>query len=128
MFPPGRYGRRREPRRRRPWVNWTVGVLVVAIMGLITLKLYDQYGRDEFSPTVLQYTNVTDTSITVKFQVDKSSGRAAVCTLDAYAVDGSIIGTAQVPVPTGTEVTVTYTLPTTGKARTADVATCQPAG
>ena len=68
VFPPGRYGRRREPRRRRAWIRWAVPAVAIAIIGLITLKLYYQYGQDEFSPTILQYSNVTDTSITVKFR------------------------------------------------------------
>jgi len=97
-------------------------------MGVIAVKLYIDYGKTDFSPTVLQYRNVTTSSITVRFQVDKPGGAPAVCTLQAYAVDGSTVGSADVPVGAGRSVTVDYTLPTTGRARAAEVTACHNAG
>jgi hypothetical protein len=127
VFPPGRYGRRREP-RRRAWLTRSVLVLVIALLGVIAVKLYVDYGKTDFTPTVLGYSNITSSSITVRFEVDKPSGAPAVCTVQAYAMDGTVIGAAQVPVGSGRSVTVDYPLATTGRARAADVPTCHAAG
>ena len=126
MFPPGRYGRRREPIRRR-WVLPVVLAAVVAVMALLAVKLYTQYGTPQYSPTVLSLANVTNTSVTVEFRVQKPSA-AAVCTVNAEAKDGSVLGTSDVPVPVGTEVTVTYTITTTGRPFIAEVPGCTAAG
>jgi uncharacterized protein DUF4307 len=122
VFPPGRYGRRREPTRRR-WVLPVVLAAVVAVMALLAVKLFAQYGSPQYSPTVLSLTNVTDTSTTVKFRIQKPAP-AAVCTVIAEARDGSILGSSNVPVPVGTDVTVTYTITTTDRGFIAEVPSC----
>jgi hypothetical protein len=127
VFPPGRYGRRRD-HRRRPWLVKTIAVVLFALLGVVAVKLYVDYGKTDFTPTVLRYSDVKPSSITVRFEVDKPSGAAAVCTVEAYATDGSIVGSAQVPVAAGRSVTVDYTLATTALARAADVTTCHAAG
>lgn len=126
VFPPGRYGRRREPVRRR-WPVAVASSVVIVIMVLIAVKLYRQYGSEEFSPVVLSYSQVSATSITVTFTVHKDGGAAATCTLNALAADGSQVGTAEVPVPAGVDVTVTYTMATTARPYVAEVPTCQAA-
>jgi hypothetical protein len=100
---------------------------VVAVMALLAVKLYTQYGTPQYSPTVLSLTNVTNTSVTVEFRVQKPSA-AAVCTVNAEAKDGSVLGTSDVPVPVGTDVTVTYTITTTGRPFIAEVPGCTAAG
>lgn len=127
MFPPGRYGHRRD-RRRRPWLVRILAVVIVAVLVAVAVKLYVAYGQTDFNPTVLRYSDIKQSSITVRFQVDKPGGAAAVCTVQAYATDGTIVGSADVPVPAGRSVTVDYTLATTGLARAADVTTCHAAG
>ncbi len=126
MFPPGRYGRRREPRKRSWALRVAAGIGVVLMLG-IAFKLYQQYGKEDFSPTVLRYSNVTTSSITVTFDVQKQAGDKATCTLQAFAYTGEQLGEAQVPVAAGTDVRVTYTLPTTAKAYVAEIPSCQPA-
>jgi hypothetical protein len=126
MFPPGRYGRRREPRARP---RWTVPVLVVvgvAIMSLIAVKLYFEYGNDKFTANVISSSQITDSSITVIFSVAKSDSAPATCTVQAFAYDDSQVGQAQVPVPAGSNVTVTYTLKTTARPYIGEVPACQP--
>lgn len=125
VFPPGRYGRRREPTRRR-WVVPVVLAAVVAVMALLVVKLFTQYGSPQYSPTVLSLTNVTETSTTVKFRVQKPSP-AAVCMVIAEARDGSVLGSSTVPVPVGTDVTVTYTITTTDRPYIAEVPSCHAA-
>jgi hypothetical protein len=126
MFPADRYGRRRNPQRRR-WVFPTLILATVAVMALIAVKLYVQYGTAEFTPTVLGDTNVTNNSITVKFNVTKSDGAPATCTVQAIAYDNSQVGEAQVPVPAGKSVTVTYKLATSKRAYVGQVPSCQAA-
>ncbi len=129
MFPPGRYGRRRELRvRRRRWVAPVIGAAILAVMSLIAVKLYFEYGSDDFSATVRDSSQVTDTSITVEFSVSKPDGVAGTCTVQAFTFDDVQVGTAQVPVPAaGTNAVITYTLKTTEKAYIAEVPACQPA-
>jgi hypothetical protein len=128
MFPPGRYGRRRESAgRRRRWAVPTVALVIVAVMALITVKLYVQYGRDAFSPNVIGSSNITDSSITVTFTVTKGEGVGGSCTVAAYTYGDQQVGEAQVPVPrAGTQARITYTLATTAKAYIAEVPACQP--
>jgi hypothetical protein len=127
MFPPGRYGRRREsPVRRRRWVTPVVGLVIVAVMALIAVKLYFEYGSSDFTANVQGSTNVTDTSITVKFSVAKPAGVAGTCTVQAFTFDDTQVGTAQVPIPAaGTNIVITYRLTTTSKAYIAEVPACQ---
>jgi hypothetical protein len=102
-------------------------VAIVAVMSLIAVKLYFEYGNDEFTPDVISSTNITDTSITVTFEVTKSDGKAATCTVQAFSYNGAEVGEHQVPVPAGEDVSVVYRLATTARAYTAEVPTCQPA-
>jgi hypothetical protein len=126
MFPPDRYGRRRQTRHRSRWMMTVLIIAGVAIMSLIAVKLYLEYGNDEFTPTVISDKTVTDTSMTVKFQVAKPDGAPATCTVEAFAYDNTQVGTAQVAVPAGTNVTVTYTLATTSRPYVAEIPACQP--
>jgi hypothetical protein len=99
---------------------------VVSVMALLAVKLYVQYGSARYSSTVLSLTNVTKTSSTVKFRVQKPSP-AAVCMVVASAQDGRVLGTADVPVPAGRTVTVTYTITTTDRPHIAEVPSCRAA-
>jgi hypothetical protein len=127
MFPPDRYGRRRETRRRPRWVLPVLVLVVAVAMSLVAVKLYLEYGNDEFTPTVLASNQVTDDSITVTFQVAKPDGAPATCTVQAFAYDQTQVGEAQVAVPAGRDVTVKYVLKTTSRAYVGEVNTCQPA-
>jgi hypothetical protein len=115
MFPPGRYGRRRAPGRKRSrWVVPVIAVAVAAIMGLLSVKLYHDYGTPEFTPNVVKLTNATNNSVDVTFTVAKPSGDAAICTVDALTSAGSALGTADISVPAGKNVQVTATIKTSG--------------
>jgi hypothetical protein len=127
MFPPGRYGRRREPRRTRRWVFPTLLVVTIGLLALLAAKLYGQYGTERFSPTVLRLSNISDSSITVEAQVVKPGKEAAICTVTALAHDGSVVGTADVPVPAGAKATFTFTVRTSARAYVADIPACRPA-
>ena len=127
MFPPGRYGRRREPVRRRRWPLPTLILVGLAVLSLIAVKLYFEYGTAQFAPTVLSSNKITNTSITVTFEVAKPGGAAATCTVQAFTFNDTQVGEAQVAVPAGTNVKVTYVLATTARAYIGEVPACQAA-
>ncbi len=101
--------------------------IVILLSGALAVRLYRQYGTPEFTPTVVSLSNVSDISVTVRFIVGKPEADPAICTLDALAVDGSIVGTAEVPVPAGKSVTRVFALPTTSRAYVAEIRSCRKA-
>jgi hypothetical protein len=127
-FPPGRYGRRRDPafRRRRRVLGSVVGALVIVASSAVALKLYRQYVDAPYQVRVVNITGVTDTTVTVTFEVHKAPDAGAVCTVRARGQGGVEVGHARVNVPAGI-TRVTYTLATVRPPVTADVPGCGPA-
>jgi hypothetical protein len=132
-FPPGRYGRRREP-RRRPWLTWLIGLVVVLAGGAVTLKLYRQYEAAPYQVRAVNVTQITDRSITITFEVSTPDGSAA-CTLTARNRAGAEVGRGEVeisggqpvsPGATGHWMLTTHQLPTTERAFVGEVAGCGP--
>jgi uncharacterized protein DUF4307 len=125
-YPPGRYGRRREPQPRRRWLVFTLAG-VVALAGLaIAWQLYAQYGPQEYEPQVQRFYNVSDDGITVDFVVRKEADKRATCSVRARSASGEEVGLAQVDVPTGDEAFVTYRLATSDRPVTVEVPACGP--
>jgi hypothetical protein len=126
MFPPGRYGRRRAPRRTRRWVTGALAALtVLATVGLAGL-LYQRFGVPAYDPTVVRYDEITDTGVTIDFRVHKPAGHTATCHLRSRGHEGGEVGAADVAVPTGATVEVRYRLVTTARPVTAEVTRCDP--
>ena len=127
VFPPGRYGRRREPRRARRWLLAVlVVVLLVATFALVE-RLYGRYGNPPYQPQVTGTGQISDTSVTVTLNVRKRDPGPAVCRIQATDRSGAEVGYAEVPVGTGATVTTTYTLPTKGRAYAVDALGCRGA-
>jgi Domain of unknown function (DUF4307) len=128
MFPPGRYGQRR---RARPVVRRGRATLVAvagAVVGLVlAIALYQRYGSPEYRPQVVHF-ELADNHATVRFEVHKSSDRPAVCHVRARNRAGAEVGAADVGVPAGNPVTVTYTLETSEPPVSAEVPACRAAG
>jgi hypothetical protein len=125
VFPPGRYGRRRSPRTRAR--RLPVLTVLGALLGLVlTVLLYVRFGAATYQPSVLGF-ELADDHVTVRFEVHKPADRAAVCRVRARALAGNEVGAADVAVPTGNPVVVTYTLPTTAKPVSAEVPRCAAA-
>jgi hypothetical protein len=96
-----------------------------ALVGLLlAVVLYQRYGAVEFRPRVLSFA-AADSHVTVRFEVHKSGGEPAVCHVRARNRDGVEVGAADVDVPAGSAVTVTYTLATSGRPVTAEVPVCR---
>jgi hypothetical protein len=127
VFPPGRYGRRRAERRRRPWLTVLLGLLVMAASTAIGYRLYKQYGDPEYTPRILSEQERTGDHVTITFEVRSDGRRPAVCVVRAQANDGLVIGSAEVPVPAGKRVVETYTLATRERAFVVDIPKCRPA-
>jgi hypothetical protein len=123
-YPPGRYGRRREPRPRR---RWLVAVLAVAV-GLaalaISIRMFQQYGQPDFEPQVRRYYDVTDTGITVEFSVRQPPGKPGTCVVRARSAAGAQVALDHVDTPVGTRVVVTHRLTTSARPAVVEVPRC----
>jgi hypothetical protein len=98
---------------------------VLATVGLAGL-LYQRYGVPEYQPTVVRYNEITDTGVTVVFRVNKPASHTGICHLRSRGSEGREVGAADVAVPTGAAVEVTYRLITTARPVTAEVTRCDP--
>jgi Domain of unknown function (DUF4307) len=132
VYPPGRYGRRRDPvrLRRRRLVTIGLAVLVGLAGAAVAVKLFNQYERAPYQVSEVATTAVTDTSVTVSFDLTVPAGSGASCTAVAQTRTGAVVGSVEVPVPAPaagqTTAHVTYTIPTTQRAFAATVPGCGP--
>ena len=130
VFPPGRYGRRRDGKRHVLVPAILVTALIVA-SALLMVKLYRQYGDPTYDAQVIRYTGITDTQVTVDFHVTVPPGGSATCLLRARAYDGTDVGRRTVTVRasgTDRQITASEQVPTTAKAFIGEVLRCGPAG
>jgi multidrug efflux pump subunit AcrA (membrane-fusion protein) len=130
VFPPGRYGRRRDPARQRRsrWITWALaGVVVLAGVG-IAIKLFRQYTLAPYQVTVIRVSDIDDTGVTVTFEVNKPAGQSASCTVQAHTNKGREVGKAVVEVPAAAPdvARVTYRLATSQRPVTGEVPGCGP--
>lgn len=131
VFPPGRYGRRREPGRRRPLLLVLVAALLLALLGLVAARLYNQYGDPDYRAEVITYTGITDSRVVVEFRVTVPAGGSATCLLRARSHDGAEVGhvEATVTAPPGERhVRTRQEVPTTARPFIGEVLRCRPAG
>jgi hypothetical protein len=125
-FPPGRYGRRREPTPHARWVLLVGAVVMIAAALAVSIKLFQQYGQPEYAPQVRRYFDVTNTGISVEFEVRKPADKLGTCIVRARAESGDEVGAAEVDVPLGDVVRVTYRLQTTDLPVVVEVPKCGP--
>ena len=132
VFPPGRYGRRRDPayQRRRRWAMYLAAAVVIVGTVAISVKLYRQYAQAPYAVTIVTIDEPTDHGVTVTFDVTTPPGQGATCTVRAHTRDGERVGEAQVDVQPGaagqTVSRVTYSLVTTKRPVTGEVPGCGP--
>ncbi len=130
VFPPGRYGRRRDGRRHRG-LPIVLGVLVLAVSLLLAVRLYGQYGDPDYDPRIVGWTDVTPAGMTIDFTVRVPAGGAASCVLRARSYDGAEVGRRSVTViaPAGaTMIAARERVSATARASHGDVIRCGPAG
>ncbi len=132
VFPPGRYGRRRAPGRRRPMLAGLLGLTLVATLSVfVAVRLYQQYGDPTYDATVITYTGITDTQVLVDFRVNVPPGGSAVCVLRARDRAGADVAREQVTVtarPGERQVTAQHRLVTTGRPFIGEVLRCRAPG
>jgi Domain of unknown function (DUF4307) len=129
VFPPGRYGRRRDGRRHLT-VPILFGVLVILLSVLVAVRLYRQYGDPDYDPQIVGWSDVTATQMTIKFTVRVPPGGAASCLLRARSYDGAEVGSRTVTVAArgrDTTIEASEIVPTMDRAAVGDVIRCSPA-
>jgi hypothetical protein len=123
IYPPGRYGRRRETGRRRRGRTVLVSVLG-ALAGLVlAVVMFNRY-QSRYEPQVLRF-DTTDRSATVQFHVTHQGERDLDCHARSRARDGAVVGTATIRIPAGVTGPVTHTLTTTRAPVSAEVTVCR---
>ena len=130
VFPPGRYGRRRDG-RRRPLVPIILAVLVVLASAAVSVRLYQQYGNPDYDARIVQWSDDSATRITIDFTVRVPAGASASCLLTAQTYDGAEVGRRVVTVTADrgdTTITARGDVPTTARAAVGKVIRCRPAG
>ena len=133
QFPPGRYGRRRDPQRRR-WAPVVIGIVVLLGGLAVSVKLYRQYGAEPYQVRVVSVSEFTDASVTMVFEVHAPAGSDALCVIRARNRAGAEVGRAEVtvrgPAPAGADgwIPTTYTLVTSGRGFVAEVPGCRQMG
>lgn len=131
-FPPGRYGRRRQPGRAPRWARLAMLAALVAsvtAVGITSAVVFArQYGPGrDYHPTVERFYDVTDSQVVVEFTVRVPAGQTAVCAVRARAEHGGEVGRAEIRVPADPEADrtrVVHRLPTTERPVTGEVQRC----
>jgi Domain of unknown function (DUF4307) len=134
IFPPGRYGRRREPRRiSQRTSRWLVAIAAVifgAVAATIGVALFKAYGEGDYSASVIRFADITDTQIVVTFTVRLPADATAKCVVRARDAAGAETGREEITVKAGPDpagTTVTHRLLTRGRPVTGEVQGCRPA-
>lgn len=127
-FPPGRYGRRRAPRRTPRWLPIVLAVGVVAVGTAVAMVLSQAYGPGRpYDATVHRFYDVTDEQVVVEFSVVVPEGETAVCAVRARAAHGGEVGREEVrvaPPPGETRPLVVHRLATIERPVTGEVPRC----
>lgn len=109
-------------------VPLVLGALVVAASLAVAVLLYGRFGPGEVQSTLLGYEVVSDSTVRVRFQVDKDPAATVLCTVRARERSGAEAGVALVrvgPAPDG-RVEKTYDLVTRARANSGEVLGCSP--
>ncbi|WP_045746560.1 MULTISPECIES: DUF4307 domain-containing protein [Actinoplanes] len=127
VFPPGRYGRRRDGRPRR-WLPITAAVLFGAGLIGITMQYYDKFGQTDYTADIIGWNEPSDTELVIQFRVQVPEGGTATCMLRARDYDGFEVGRRSVRIPApagGGSVEVSESIPTKERGSVGDVMGCR---
>lgn len=128
VFPPGRYGRRRAPRRARRWVVVAIALFAVVVGLAVAFRLHRQYGEGAYDAELVRYTDVTERQVVIQFRVNLPAGKAATCAVRARNRAGQQVGRAEVRVPPGDDPhpVITYRLATSERPVSGEIQGCGP--
>ena len=130
VFPPGRYGKRRDGRRHVLVPALFAAALIVVLL-LVSIRLYRQYGDPTYDAQVIRYVDISDTQVTIDFLVTVPPGGSATCVLRARSYDGAEVGRRSVQVTAADgerQVTASELVRTTARPFIGEVLRCGPAG
>jgi hypothetical protein len=130
VVPPGRYGRRRDGRRRL-LLPAVLAVLVGIAAVFLVIRLYGQYGDPDYDAQIVGWSDVTDQQMTIRFKVRVPAGGSATCGLRARDYAGAEVGRQTVTVSatgSATSVDAREVVPTTARAAVGEVVRCAAAG
>jgi Domain of unknown function (DUF4307) len=128
VFPPGRYGRRRDGKRHLG-LPILFGALVLAFTVFLAIRLYSAYGDPDYDPQIVGWTDVTTSGMTIDFTVRVPAGGSASCVLRARSYDGAEVGRRTVTVTAAADATIAGAkerVTTTARASHGDVVRCRP--
>ena len=128
VFPPGRYGRRRDGRRRL-LLPALLAVVVGIAAAFLVVWLYGQYGDPDYDPRIVGWTDVTPAGMTIDFTVRVPAGGTATCVLRARSYDGAEVGRRTVTLaaaPGATTIDGRERVATTARPSHGDVLRCGP--
>lgn len=126
VFPAGRYGRRRTPRRHAKLVSGLAAVVVLGVTSWIGVRLYAAYGEGDYSSAVTRFVT-GEREVSVEFIVRIPGGGTASCVVRARNADGAEVGRETVRVAAGTDpahTRTTYRLVTSDRPVTGEVRGC----
>ena len=130
VFPPGRYGRRRDGRRRL-LLPAVLAVLVGITAVFLVVRLYGRYGDPNYDAQIVGWSDVTDRQLTIRFTVRVPAGGSATCGLRARDYGGAEVGrrTVTVAAPgSATSVEASEVVATTARAAVGEVVRCAAPG
>lgn len=130
IFPPGRYGRRRETKRTPRWVIVVAVAAVAGLTGLAGLNLFKAYGERDYSASVTAFADITDTQVVVTFMVRLPADGIAKCVVRARDATGVEAGREEIVVKAGpdpAQTVVSHRLVTRTRPITGEVQGCRPA-
>ncbi|MFC7531424.1 DUF4307 domain-containing protein [Actinoplanes sp. GCM10030250] len=129
VFPPGRYGRRRDGRNRRWAPILAVAVFAVGILGL-SVAYYDKFGQTDYTADIIGWSEPSDAELVIQFRVRVPENATASCMLRARDYDGFEVGRRAVLIPApegGGSVEVSESVATKARASVGDVMGCRAA-
>jgi hypothetical protein len=129
VFPPGRYGHRRAPHRRRRWIPAAVALVVIIAGFALALRLQQRYGEGPYDTELVRYTDVSDSQVVIQFRVNLPAGKSATCAVRARNRTGVEVGRAEVRVPPARDARplIAYRLATRERPVTGEIQGCGPA-
>ena len=128
VFPPGRYGRRREPRQTPRWIVFLAAAAMAVAAGFVGVSLYRAYGEGDYSTAVTEF-SAADDHVVITILVRLPEGEAARCVLRARDISGAETGREEIvvrPGPDPARTIASHRLPTRARPVTGEVVGCRP--
>lgn len=104
-------------------------VLALAVVPFLVWVVWAglQQADQDLRWTTVGFSETTDTSVRIRFDVFLPAGTTATCVVRALDRSGVEVGRAEVPVAAeGSDISVVYALPVTARPSSAFVETCRP--